>query len=334
MVLALAACHSKNPAKKSVAVSVKTGKIELKEYAVPVISSGIVRSGKEARLSFKTGGIVSHMYAEAGQLVHKGQVLATLNMTEINANVGQLQTLHEKARRDFVRAGKLLADSATTRQNWENAQSALRLANESLKIASFNKEFSVIYATQNGTILQKLSNEGEMAAPGTTVYVISSTKASDWVLRIGVSDKDWARLRLKDKAVITLDAYPGQTFSGAVTKIEQAADPGSGTFVIELNIQPGNKKFATGLIGKVQITPSISEQVRLVPIEALHEADGQTGNVFSLSPDKKTVAIHRVQIAYILKDKVAISWGLENIHEVITQGVSYLSDKMPVNVQY
>lgn len=335
MAMLFAACHHpENDTNPNQAVSVQTQKIEYKEFAAPITSSGIITSSKEARLSFKTGGIIARMYVEEGQIVHKGQLLATLNMTEVNAQVGQLQTSYKKASRDYQRLGNLFIDSATTREQWENAETTLRAAEESLKIASFNKQYSAIYATETGTVIKKLANEGEMVTPGSPVYIINSVGKNDWVVRVGVSDKDWARLQLNDKAEISLDAYPGLTFAGSVSKIEQAAEMGSGTFAVEIQVNPGNQKFASGLVGRVHIFPSNLQKVFMVPIEALHEADENSGNVFSVEPKTNTAVMHRVQIAYILEDKVAISSGLQNIPEVITQGTSYLSDKIRVKVQH
>jgi len=335
MVLLMTACHQKQTADiANQAIAVRTQKVAYTDYAVPVISSGIVNSGKEARLSFKTGGIISRMYVKEGEMVHKGQLLAVLNMTEVNAQVAQLQTAFKKAKRDYLRADNLLKDSATTQEHWENANTEMQMSGESLKIASFNKQFSAIYSTVSGRVISKLSNEGEMAAPGAPVYIINSTKEEDWVIRVGVSDKDWARLRLKDKAAVTLDAYPGQIFTGMVSNIAQASDINSGTFAIELKINPGGQKFANGLIGKVQILPTITDKVYLIPTAAIQEADGQSGNVFSVSANKKIAAIHKVQVAYILKDMVAVSSGLENVHEVITEGGAYLSDKFPLEIQH
>lgn len=331
LALTLAACHNKQAEKTdSKAIAVKTKKIEYKDYAAPIISSGMITSSNEARLSFKTGGIISRMYFKEGEMVRKGQLLAVLNMTEVNAQVTQLLSANKKAKRDYLRANNLLKDSAATKESWENSSTALQMSNESLKMASFNKQYSAIYATTSGTVISKLNNEGEIAAPGAPVYVINSTNAEDWVIRFGVSDKDWARLRLKDKAEVKLDAYPTMNFTGMVSNIAQAADPSSGTFTIELKINPGKQKFANGLIGKVQIFPSITDKVYLIPIEAIHEANANSGNVFTVSPNKRNAVIHKVQIAYILKDRIAVSSGLENVQEVITQGGAYLSDKSPL----
>lgn len=327
MTLMIVACHPKKSADKSIeAVAVKIQKVAYENFAEPVVSTGIITSTKEARLSFKTGGIILRMYAEEGELVQKGKLLATMNMTEIDAQVDQLNIVLDKAKRDYQRASNLLLDSAITNEQWENAGTAMHVAEESLKIASFNRKFSNIYANETGIVIKKIGNEGEVTASGTPVYVINSTNTNDWVIRIGVSDKDWTRIKLKDKAEINLDAYPGQMFNGVVSKIEQAADLSSGTFAVEVQVLPGKFKFANGLIGKVTISPSQHHKFYLIPIDALHEADGQSGNVFSVNAKSKTATIHRVRIAYILKDKVAISSGLQNVPEVITEGGSYLAD--------
>jgi multidrug efflux pump subunit AcrA (membrane-fusion protein) len=63
-----------------------------------------------------------------------------------------------------------------------------------------------------------------------------------------------------------------------------------------------------------------------VPAEALAEGDGKTGYVYTLNPDRRTVKKNPVRIAFLQKDKIAISSGLENTSEVITEGVGYLTD--------
>ncbi len=334
LYLIMTACHSKKVMEKSItAIAVKTQKVKYENFAEPIVTTGIITSSKEAKLSFKTGGIISSMLVEEGAFVQKGQLLATLNMIEVDAQVDQLRTSFEKAKRDYQRSTNLFLDSAISKEHWENAETALKVAEESFKIASFNKKFSSVYATETGIVIKKIANVGEITSPGSPVYVINSTSANDWIIRLGVSDRDWARLKLNDKAVVSLDAYPGQTFSGLVSKIEQATDLNSGTFAIEVKVHPGKLKFANGLIGKISIYPSQLQKLYLIPIEALHEADEKSGYIFSVDAKSNTASKHHVQIAYILKDKVGISSGLQNNSEVITQGVSYLSDNSPVTIQ-
>ena len=63
----------------------------------------------------------------------------------------------------------------------------------------------------------------------------------------------------------------------------------------------------------------------MVPVEAITEGDGKKGYVYTLNADGTTVTKHRVKVAFLNGDKVAVSSGLENIQQVITDGVSYLT---------
>ena len=125
----------------------------------------------------------------------RGQLLARLNLTEIDAQVGQARNAFEKAERDFKRVSNLYRDSAATLEQFQNAQTGFQLAEQALQIAGFNQRYSSIYATESGRVLRKLMNEGELVGPGQPVYVINSTRPGDWVIRIGVADRDWAASR-------------------------------------------------------------------------------------------------------------------------------------------
>ncbi|QEC68357.1 efflux RND transporter periplasmic adaptor subunit [Panacibacter ginsenosidivorans] len=173
-------------------------------------------------------------------------------------------------------------------------------------------------------------NEGELASTGSPVLMMNGTSNNDWVVRFGVSDKDWANLRKGDVATVSLDAYPDETFKGIINKMAEAADPQSGTYEIEVKVLPGDKKFAAGFFANIQLNSTAVQKVTMIPIEALAEADAKTGYVYVLNADQKTVTKKKVQIAFIDNDKVAVKNGLENIAAVITDGTSYLTENAVV----
>lgn len=332
-VIIFTSCNSKKEAQEiNMEIPVKTVKVEYKEFPIPVTISGIISSKREARLSFKTGGIINKMYVKVGDEIRKGQLLATLDMTEINAQVLQAKNGRDKAQRDFDRVISLFNENAATMEQKQNVQTALDVAEQSYRIAKFNQQYSSIYATESGRVIQKFMNEGELAAPGTPVYFINSSKDDDWIIKTGVSDKDWARLKKGDNASVSIDAYPGEVFKATVSEISEAADPYSGTFQIELKIIPGGKKLATGLVAKAEIVPKKSDKLYVVPIEALTESNKNEGNVFTTGENKKTVKKQKVEIVKIMNDKVAIKSGLENIEEVITDGLAYLSTESKIRI--
>ena len=324
------AAKTDEPKKES--VRVKVAEVEYTDFAQPILASGTLVSDKEARLSFKTGGIIAELLVDEGEAVAKGQLLARLNLTEIDAQLGQARNAFEKAERDFKRVNNLYRDSAATLEQFQNAQTGYQVAEQTLQIANFNQRYSSIYATESGRVLRKLMNEGELVGPGQPVYVINSTRPGDWVIRIGLADRDWARLALGDKAKIWLDAFPGDTLQGAVSEIAEAADPLTGTFAVKLRIEAGERRLASGLVARLRINPSRKEQLGLLPIEAVTTADRTTATLFTLNTDGKTVASRTVTVAHILPDQVAIRTEGEPLHAVVTEGASYLRDGEAVTV--
>ncbi len=334
---AVARCNQKTEAKTATAVSdnaiaVKLQPVTDTSFAPVLRYSGTIASTTEATLSFKTGGIISRIYVKEGDHVVKGQVLATLDLTEINAQVQQAAQSAEKAQRDVTRAKNLYNDTVATLEQLQNATTQQQVANEGLRIAHFNQQYAQIRATENGTILKKIMNEGEMAASGAPVFFVNGNAGSDWVMRFGVSDKDWAVLRKGNKGVVSLDAYPQKEFNGLVTKIAEGSDAANGTYEIEVKVLPDGVRFATGLFATVQLQPAALQQVTLIPIEALAEADGKTGFVYTVNSDQKTVQRHAVTIAFLEKNKAAIVRGLDGVQQVITDGVGYLTESATVKV--
>lgn len=319
----------KNP---EISIPVTVQPVKDTVYASTLTYSGTMASLAEARLSFKVGGIISKIYVREGDRVRKGQLLATLDMTEISAQVRQAGQQLEKATRDEARIKNLYADTVATLEQVQNAGTQREVAEQSVRIAQFNERFAQIRATEDGTVLRKMMNEGELASAGAPVFLLNGSSNNDWVIRFGVADKDWAVLKKGDHAVVSLDAYPGKQFTGTITEISQGADPASGTYEVEVKVQPGTARFAAGLFATVQLQPSYKQAISFVPIEAITEASGTTGYVYRLNEDKRSVSKLPVTIAFLEPHRAAISRGLDGVPEVVTGGVGYLTEQAIVKV--
>ena len=296
----------------------------------PIQVAGTVASTQEARLSFKVGGIIRSIAVREGQAVRKGQLLASLDLTEINAQVAQATLAAEKAERDFMRVKRMFEDTAATLEQLQNATTGLDLARQNTQVARFNRQHAQLVAPMDGMVARKLLNEGELAAPGNPVVFLTSSRPGDWVVRVGVSDRDWARLSVNDPANVVLDAYPEEVFEGKVTELAQAADPANKLYEVEIRIVPKGKRLASGLFAKATMTPSQRSTYRVIPVEALIEGQGRAGYVFVVQEGKA----HKVpiKIGYLADDKVLVTQGLDEIQEVITAGSAYLKEGTVIRV--
>ncbi|MBP6827034.1 MAG: efflux RND transporter periplasmic adaptor subunit [Saprospiraceae bacterium] len=311
-------------------IPVRTAAVEQKNIALPIHASGILTSSAEQRLSFKIGGIIRKIYVDEGDVVRAGQLLAVLDKTEIDAQVSQAQQALNKAERDLGRVEGLYKDSSATLELLQNATTGRDVAKESARIATFNQQYAEIRATRSCKVIKKLVNEGEITGPGMPAFVLFETGANDWVVKISVSDRDWARLNTGMPAKVTMDAYPGTVFNGKVSDLAPAADPANGLYPIEIRIAPQGKRFAPGLFAQVDVVPTQSRSYVTVPVESIVEGDGKSAFVFVPQADGESVRKVAVQIASIEGNRVLIAGGLENVTEVVTDGAPYLSEKKKI----
>ena len=305
-------------------VPVQVAPVSKSDFKSDLIVSGVVSSETEARLSFKTGGIIESMTVRDGDQVRQGQLLATLNPTEINAQVEQAKEGLEKAQRDLERAKDLFAESVATQEQLDNATTAWNVARQTLEIARFNQTHSEIVAPASGVVLRKLMNEGELAAPGTPVFLFAGDQASDWVLRCGVSDRNWARLAKGDTATVAFDAFPGEKFQGVVSRIAQGSDAASGMYQVEVKVSPGTRVLAAGLFGTATVETGENGGGLAVPIDALVEGRGDQAKVFVARKNRAAaVDVHILE----MNDTVAVIRGNLSVGDsVIVRGAAYLRD--------
>ena len=331
----------KNPTVKTDADTIPVQVMSLDETGGPV--AGIAVSGQfttddETQLSFKTGGVIRAILVKEGDRIHKDQLLATLDLTEINTQVGQAQLGLDKARRDFQRVQNLYKDSVATLEQLQNAQTALDIATQQVNAVHFNQSYSEIRAGQDGYVLRKLANPGQVVGSGTPVLETNGAGSTGWLLRVGLSDRQWAQVRLGDKASLETGALPGQTLSGTVSRKSEGVDAQTGTFTADIKLNTP-ASLAAGLFGKGVIQPE-GGGVKIVgnaphtwsiPYQSLLDGDGSSGYVF-ITNDGHTAQKVRVRLAGMERDRIIISDGLQNARSLIVSGSAYLTDSSPIRI--
>lgn len=294
---------------------------------------GMVAPAEEIRLSFKTGGIVASVAVDAGETVAAGKVLASLAQEEVAAAVAQARALADKAERDLARGRALFADEVATREQLDDLATAHDVARAILRAAEFNARFSRIEAPTDGVVLRKLAESNELVAAGQPVIVLGDTSGG-WIVRASLADRDIVRVRTGDKAVVTLDAYPGVRFDATVSELASAADPLTGTYEMKLAIDPQGRRLVQGLVAKVEMAGEPGAAVTVVPVQALLEADGTEAAVYVVATrDEREVAERvAVRIGRLVGDRVEVLEGLAGGERVVTEGAAYLREGDPVRI--
>ncbi|MEM6769602.1 MAG: efflux RND transporter periplasmic adaptor subunit [Bacteroidota bacterium] len=307
-------------------ILVATVSIQPETTPILIEAGGTIGAKEEARLSFKIGGIIDRLNAKEGQYVRRGQILASLKTTEIDAQVSQARQAVTKLERDLARTKKLLAENAATQENVDDLTTALEVAKSDLEIAGFNQTYAKITAPVSGRVVKRFAERGELVGPGNPVFMVTGEGKNSYVLRVGVADRDVLRLANGDRAEVRLDAYDGAIVPATVTEIAAAADPRTGTFEVELTLDPQGKTLRNGFIGRARIFPSKTPSHYRLPMAALVEGEGKRVTIFYPGPDGKAVP-KNIRFTRLLDDAFVVPAAeLEGITEVVTKGAAYLTE--------
>jgi membrane fusion protein, multidrug efflux system len=303
--------------------------------AATVVASGTLGTKDDVPLAFKLGGVVSRIAVDAGDRVTAGQVLAELDLREIDAAVAKATATAEKARRDAARVERLFKDSVATLAQSQDAQTARDIAEADLRAARMNREYAVIVAPTSGVVLERPVNPGSQVAPGTRVLLLGSS-ARGVVFRAGLPDRDVVRVRPGNTAVVAFDALPGREVRGVVRQVGPSADPRSGTYTVEVSL-PDAVTLPNGLVGRVRIrvaptTRRMSNGAASIPAEALVEGERARGVVFVMD-SVRSIALRRdVALIGVDGDRVLVR-GIDESAKVITAGAAWLRDSARVEVR-
>jgi RND family efflux transporter MFP subunit len=330
-LMSLVSCRDSEPKRSSPEiVRVRVRAVDHEDVRIPVRTSGIVAPNDEVKLSFKTGGVVETIAADEGERVKKGDLLASLDLTEISANVEQTMLTYDKALRDYTRAENLYKDSVGTLEHKQNLFTALNFARLAHEVAKFNLAHSKIVAPDDGVILKQFVKANELVSTGYPVFLFGSS-GKYWKVKAGVSDKDIVKINKGDSAVVSVDAYPGVMFTGKVHQVGEMSNPYTGTFEIEVTLSETGHRLVSGFIASVDLFPAEKRSFCLIPVESVIEADGQNGFVYTVTEANEVLKL-KIEIVTLIGPMAAVSGIPDGITEVVSEGAAYLKEGMKVEV--
>jgi len=310
-------------------VPVRSAPVSRGAIPVPVRAAGTVHPKDERLLSFKVGGLVARVRVEAGDRIRRGQVLAELDATELEAGVRQAREGLAKAERDRDRARALAAAEVAPRVLADDADTAARVARAGAEAAEFNLRRAVLAAPDDGWVEERMAEPGEVVAPGRPVLRISG-RGRGFVVRASLPDREVLGLRLGQPAEVTLDARPGAPVPGTVSELARSAWRGTGTYDIEVRLDPERSgELLGGQSAKVEIARRL-EVPAAIPLCSLVEADGARGAVFVVREGRARRV--PVRIAFLQGDQAVLADALPGVGGVVTDGAANLADGVAVRL--
>ena len=296
------------PPPVSVSVSrVSRGRVE---ETVSNSKAGTVRSRRRAALSSEVGGRVIDLPARKGTRVRQGDVLMRVASADSRAQVllqeagvGAARAARsescrtaELAERDLARNRELarqslvsveVLDQLQTRRDGaaaacEAARARARQAEAALEAARVELEKTVLRAPFDGVVADVTTEVGEWITPSPPgipippVLVLLDDRSI--YVSVPMDEVDIGRVRVGQPVRVTMDAYPGRSYSGTVTRVApfvQDVEEQNRTFEIEVEFADAEfgRTVRPGTSADVEVVPASAENALRIPSDAVLEGE-------------------------------------------------------------
>ena len=201
-----------------------------KTSAASIAAAEAVLSATTARLQRSRAVLANHEaeYKRLADLFRQGIISrslldhATMNHQTSAADVDAAEKDLAHARASLVMADTSRDMIEVKRHQLHSLRELRRAAEAQLAEAQANIEERMIYAPVDGTILSRTVEVGDVANPGSPIFVM--VDMSRLYLKVYVPEPDIPKLKLGDPADVTVDAFPGRTFPARITKIYEEAE--------------------------------------------------------------------------------------------------------------
>jgi len=239
---------------------------------------GTLKAERRTDVSSKIMAAIADIGVKAGDKVRKGQVVVTLDDRDLRARVEQARKAMEagqatarQAAVDLERYRGALAGGAITRQQFDQQESAYKIAQANLegaqqavKEAEVALSFAKIEAPTDGVVVDKHADKGDTAMPGKPILTIYDPTALR--LEAPVRETLATNLHVGDALRVHMDALDLDV-EGRMDEIVPQAEAASRSVLVKVSV-PRNPKMVEGMFGRL-IMPTRERRRLCVPVSAI-----------------------------------------------------------------
>ena len=322
--LIMASCGGDDDKNKAVAEAkpeVKITKVTNEDIPQTETYTATVESDVKNNISPNTPLRIEKILVDVGDVVRKGQVLVTLDQTNLIST--KLQT--ENAKIEFERMEALYKIGGISKSDYDKAK---LLYDTNATLAKQLAENAQLVAPVSGVVTARNYDNGDMYNGQTPVLTIEQTNVVK--LNVNVSESYYKLLKKGMPATITLDAYEGEEFTGKVTIVSPSIDATTHTFKAEITINNKDQKVRPGMFARATINFG-SKSHTVIPDVALVKQIGAGDRYVYVYKDGK-VSYNKVELGKHMGDKYEILSGVNAGDQVVIAGHSRLANGKEVEV--
>jgi multidrug efflux system membrane fusion protein len=220
----------------------------------PLSLPGTLQGFTEAPIYARTNGYVSRWYKDIGDQVKQGDLLAQLEVPEVEQQLNEAKANLQLAQATFERWDALRKRDAVSNQEFEEKKNTLATATATVKRLQEQVGYSRIVAPFSGVVTRRNIDIGNLVDAGGGSRILFTLAKSDPLrVYIYVPQSYASRIKIGDKAEVLLREMPDETFVGSIVRTSGAIDTVTRTMQVEVNLPNKDGRLLPGAYAQVNI---------------------------------------------------------------------------------
>lgn len=323
-------------------VLITTTKAEVRQLDRTAAFVGEFQAEEKADIRAEVKGKVTAIYKNMGDLVQRGELIASLDPEEYRIAQEQAsyalkeaQSRYDLAFLNWERAESLFSKGLISKMERDEALEAQKGLHATLQERQSANEMALkklkdtsILAPFQGVINEKLVNAGDYVDDKTVVA--SVVALSPIKLRVTVPEKAAGLVRKSVQVGVGVQAYPGQVFKGTVNRISPSLDTKTRSLVVEATFPNRDGILKPGFFAEGRVVTKAGDRAVFVPAEAVISFAG-VKKVYVVADGRASERV--VKTGESIESMIEITDGLKEGEVVATSALSKLSTGVKVEVK-
>lgn len=317
----------------------RVSRIDFKDE-LPVM--GTVKGELEIDLKFEINGVIESINFREGDLIYKGDLIASLDKKDAQLKVDYSKSKLETAKIQALAAEKKLeihkrlydiggiikAKLEEVELESELARSQAESTEVELKSSESELKKTNLYAPREGVLGSRDAEMGEFVTPNNKIATLYDTMRV--FVELGIVERDIDKIALGQKVKVKVDSYPGTDFFGTVDNVFPLIEGKSRTLTIRVGIENPNALLLPGMFARAMITVVEFKDALVVPSISLNKVK-EDYKIFIVDKDN-TVSSRPVQVSYVTTDFTVLSSGVYEDEIIVVDTPQELKDGMSVKI--
>ncbi len=262
----------------------------------------------------------------AAQAVDNAKADLDSTQASVDAATAQVRVSEAAIQQAQAQVGAARAQEAAAASQVRTQQAQVASLEAALQTTRLNRDSATIRAPFAGIVVRRNLDTGAYVSPGTSAPILVVSDLDQIAALVNVSEAQMAGVRKGRQAQISVDAYPGRTFTGTVSRIAGGVDSDTRTVLVEIDIQNPGHLLRPGMYARLSLAAG-SRPALVVPLSALTIIGGQQ---FAWVLTDGTVSRRPVSVGRATGQVVEITKGLSPEDTIVVRGTEMVRDRGPV----